>query len=360
MFIENITLLKDLNQASCTSNSDYFLTWRSRASDHHESKFRKKVIARVIKSSFVDDDFFKKRVITSKIILSNKFSKEKKFKFIINKNLKLFLRKLKLNFIKMNYIKDDDKLDYVTKYVKIMMMHCLQQIKKTAEKRDHKITWAKFFETLQQCLLDVKSLQNRVNDLWNIIIKRSDQTCMSFFLKLNKTHFQNHVEIMKFKKVLLFRFLSELLSSNKIKLIILTFAQWSKMFCQELMKYIDMQHASNYAQQSQQLKTNSFLENWSHKKSLQSSLQRINNREKEEYFDDQQEQWKSELRKTIFWKKKYCRVSEKACVRCRSRDHAELNYSNSWFIFLRTFFSEAFSASNNILIIDVLRKDLAQ
>ena len=103
-------------------------------------KFRKKVIAKVIKSSFVDDDFFKKRVITSKIILSNKFSKEKKFKFIINKNLKLFLRKLKLNFIKMNYIKDDDKLDYVMKYIKIMMMHYLQQIKKTAEKRDHKIT----------------------------------------------------------------------------------------------------------------------------------------------------------------------------------------------------------------------------
>jgi len=79
-------------------------------------------------------------VITSKIILSNKFSKEKKFKFIINKNLKLFLRKLKLNFIKMNYIKDDDKLDYVMKYIKIMMMHYLQQIEKTAEKRDHKIT----------------------------------------------------------------------------------------------------------------------------------------------------------------------------------------------------------------------------
>jgi len=48
---------------------------------------------------------------------------------------------------------------------------------------------------------------------------------MLFFLKLNKTHFQNHVEIMKFKKVLLFRFLNELLSLNKIKLIILTFAQ---------------------------------------------------------------------------------------------------------------------------------------
>jgi len=68
------------------------------------------------------------------------FSKEKKFEFIINENLKLFLRKLKLNFIKMNYIKNDDKLDYITKYVKIMMMHCLQQIEKIVEKRDHKIT----------------------------------------------------------------------------------------------------------------------------------------------------------------------------------------------------------------------------
>ena len=27
LFIENIILLKDLNWASCTSNSDYFLTW---------------------------------------------------------------------------------------------------------------------------------------------------------------------------------------------------------------------------------------------------------------------------------------------------------------------------------------------
>ncbi len=79
-------------------------------------------------------------MIISKIISSNKFSKEKKFKFIINENLKLFLRKLKLNFIKMNYIKDDDKLDYVTKYVKIMMMHYLQQIKKTVKKKDCKIT----------------------------------------------------------------------------------------------------------------------------------------------------------------------------------------------------------------------------
>ncbi len=170
-------------------------------------------------------------------------------------------QKLKLNFIKMNYIKDDDKLDYIMKYVKITAMHYLQQIEKTVKKRDCRITWAKFLKTFQQCLLDIKSLQNRANDLWNVIIKRSDQTCMLFFLKLNKTHFQNHVKIMKFKKVLLFRFLNELLSLNKIKLIILTFAQWSKMFCQELMKYIDMQYALNYAQQSQQLKTNSSFKN---------------------------------------------------------------------------------------------------
>jgi len=205
-------------------NSDYFLTWRSRASDHFELKFCKRIIAKVIKNSFVNDDFFKKRAITFKIIFLNKFLKEKKFKFIINENLKLFLRKLKLNFIKMNYIKNDDKLNYVTKYVKITTMHYLQQIKKTVEKRNCRITWAKFLKTLQQCLLDVKSLQNWMNNLWNIIIKRSDQTCMLFFLKLNKTHFQNHVKIMKFKKVLLFRFLSKLLLLNKIKLIILTFA----------------------------------------------------------------------------------------------------------------------------------------
>ena len=48
---------------------------------------------------------------------------------------------------------------------------------------------------------------------------------MSFFLKLNKTHFQNCVKIMKSEKVLLFKFLSELLLLNKIKLIVLIFAQ---------------------------------------------------------------------------------------------------------------------------------------
>jgi len=360
LFIENITLLKDLNQAFCTSNSDYFLTWRSRASDCFESKFCKRIIVKVIKNSFVNDDSSKKRAIIFKIILSNKFLKEKKFKFIIDENLKLFLKKLKLNFIQMNYIKDDDKLNYVTKYVKITAMHYLQQIEKTVEKKDCRITWAKFLKTFQQCLLNVKSLQNRVNNLWNVIIKRSDQTCMLFFLKLNKTHFQNRVKIMKSEKVLLFRFLSELLFSNKIKLIILTFAQRSKMFCWELTKYINMQYALNYAQQSWQLKTNSSFENQSHKKSSQSSLQKINNQEKEEYFDDQQEQWESELRKTVFWKKKYCRVSEKACVRCKSKDYAELNCLNSWFIFSETFFSEVSFASNNIFIVDVLRKDLTQ
>ncbi len=62
------------------------------------------------------------------------------------------------------------------------------------------------------------------------------------------------------------------------------------MFCQELTKYIDMQHALNYAQQSWQLKTNSSFENWSHKKNLQNSLQRINDQEKEEYFNDQEKE----------------------------------------------------------------------
>ncbi len=79
-------------------------------------------------------------MIIFKIIFLNKFLKEKKFKFIIDENLKLFLRKLKLNFIKMNYIKDNNKLDYITKYVKITATHYLQQIKKIVEKKDHKIT----------------------------------------------------------------------------------------------------------------------------------------------------------------------------------------------------------------------------
>ncbi len=140
LFIKNVTLLKDLNQAFCTSNFDYFLTWRSRASDCFESKFCKKVVAKVIKSSFIDNDSFKKKTIIFKIISSNKFLKEKKFEFIVDENLKLFLRKLKLNFIKMNYIKDDDKLDYVTKYVKITATHYLQQIEKTVEKKDCRIT----------------------------------------------------------------------------------------------------------------------------------------------------------------------------------------------------------------------------
>ncbi len=165
---------------------------------------------------------------------------------------------------------------------------------------------------------------------------------------------------MKFEKVLLFRFLSELLLLNKIKLIVLTFAQRSKMFCWELMKYINMQHVLKYAQQSQQLKMNLFLKNWLHKKSLQSFLQRINSWEKEEYFNDQQEQQESELRKTVFWKKKYHRVSKKVCIRCKSKDHTELNCLNSWFIFSETFFSEASFASNNIFIVDILKKDLTR
>jgi len=47
------------------------------------------------------------------------------------------------------------------------------------------------------------------------------------------------------------------------------------------------------------LKINSFLENQLQKKNLQSFSQRINNREKEEYFDHQQEQQESKLRETI-------------------------------------------------------------
>ncbi len=125
LFIENITLLKNLNWAFCMLNSDYILTWQNHASDCFELKFCKRIIAKVIKNSFIDDDFFKKRVIIFKIISLNKFLKEKKFKFIIDENLKLFLKKLKLNFIKMNYIKDDDKLNYVTKYIKITAMHYL-------------------------------------------------------------------------------------------------------------------------------------------------------------------------------------------------------------------------------------------
>ncbi len=101
MFIKNIILLKNLKWAFCTLNSDYFLTQWSHAFDHLKSKFCKRIIIKVIKNSFINDDFSKKKAIISKIILLNKFLKEKKFKFIINKNLKLFFRKLKLNFIKM-------------------------------------------------------------------------------------------------------------------------------------------------------------------------------------------------------------------------------------------------------------------
>jgi len=140
LFIENIILLKNLNQTFCTLNFNYFLTWWNHASDCFKSKFRKRIIAKIIENSFIDNNLFKKRAIIFKIIFSNKFLKKKKFKFIINKNLKLFLRKLKLNFIKMNYIKDNDKLDYIIKYVKIIATHYLQQIEKTVKKKDCKIT----------------------------------------------------------------------------------------------------------------------------------------------------------------------------------------------------------------------------
>jgi hypothetical protein len=92
-----------------------------------------------MKNSF-DDDSFKKRAVTLKITLSEKFSDKNKYEFTVDENLKLFLQKLKLNFIKMNYVKNDDKLDYATEYVKVMMTHYLQQTKKTIKKRDCKIT----------------------------------------------------------------------------------------------------------------------------------------------------------------------------------------------------------------------------
>jgi hypothetical protein len=237
--VKNTILLKNLKQASSTSNFEYFSMWWSCAFNCFDLKFCKKIIIRIMKSSF-NDDSFKKRAVILKIIFSEKFSDEKKYEFIIDENLKLFFQKLKLNFVKMNYVKNNNKLDYTTEYVKVMITHYLQQMKKTIEKKDCRITWAEFLKTLQKYLLDAKLLQNQVNNMWNIIIKRSDQTCVSFFLEFNKTHFQNHVKVMKFKKVLLFRFLSELISFNKVKLIVLTFTQRSKMSCQELMKYINI------------------------------------------------------------------------------------------------------------------------
>jgi len=92
-----------------------------------------------MKSSF-DDDFLKKKVIIFKIIFLKKFLSEKKYKFIVDENLKLFFQKLKLNFIKMNYVKNDDKLDYVIEYVKIIMIHYFQQTKKMIKKKDCKVT----------------------------------------------------------------------------------------------------------------------------------------------------------------------------------------------------------------------------
>jgi len=92
-----------------------------------------------MKSSF-NDDSFKKRAVILKIIFSEKFSDEKKYEFIIDENLKLFFQKLKLNFVKMNYVKNNNKLDYTTEYVKVMITHYLQQMKKTIEKKDCRIT----------------------------------------------------------------------------------------------------------------------------------------------------------------------------------------------------------------------------
>jgi len=40
----------------------------------------------------------------------------------------------------MNYVKNDDKLDYATEYVKVTMIHYLQQMKEMIEKKDHRIT----------------------------------------------------------------------------------------------------------------------------------------------------------------------------------------------------------------------------
>ncbi len=82
----------------------------------------------------------KKKAVIFKITLSEKFLNEKKHEFIIDENLKLFLWKLKLNFVKMNYVKNDDKLDYATEYVKVTMTHYLQQAKETIKKRDCRIT----------------------------------------------------------------------------------------------------------------------------------------------------------------------------------------------------------------------------
>jgi hypothetical protein len=94
---------------------------------------------------------------------------------------------------------------------------------------------------------------------------------------------------------------------------------------------------------------NSFFKNQSHKKSQQKS----DNQEKEKYSDDQQEQQDSRIKETVFWKKKHHHVNEETCIRCKFKNHMKANCLNSWFIF-----SEAFSALNNIFIVDVLKKDL--
>ncbi len=139
LFIENTTLLKNLKQVFSTLNFKYFSTQRNHAFNHFDLKFCKKIIIKVVKN-FFDDDSFKKKTVILKIIFLEKFSNEKKYEFIINENLKLFLQKLKLNFIKMNYVKSDNKLDYIIEYVKVMMIHYLQQTKKIIKKKDCRIT----------------------------------------------------------------------------------------------------------------------------------------------------------------------------------------------------------------------------
>lgn len=159
LFVENAILLKNLKWTFSTSNSEYFSMWWSHVFNCSDLKFCKRIIIKVVKSSF-NENFFKKRAVIFKITFSKKFSNKKKYEFIINKNLKLFLQKLKLNFVKMNYVKNDDKFNYAIEYVKVMMIYYFQQTKKTIKKKDHRITWTKFLETLQKCLLDAELLQN--------------------------------------------------------------------------------------------------------------------------------------------------------------------------------------------------------
>jgi len=91
--VENAILLKDLKRASSTSNSGYFSTRRSRASNRPDPEFRKRAVVRVVKSSS-DDDPPKKRAAILKITPPEKFSDEEKYESIVDEDLKLFLRKL--------------------------------------------------------------------------------------------------------------------------------------------------------------------------------------------------------------------------------------------------------------------------